>query len=58
MTDAEAKPTVELTIRVTEEQLDWAVRHINDWIASQPAPPVRPTRRRSTALPSQRVLHA
>lgn len=27
---------IELTIRVTQGQLGWAVRHINDWIARQP----------------------
>jgi len=27
---------IELTIRVTQRQLAWAVQHINHWIAEQP----------------------
>jgi hypothetical protein len=27
---------IELTIRVTQRQLGWAVLHINNWIAEQP----------------------
>ena len=27
---------IELTIRVTQGQLSWAVQHINNWIATQP----------------------
>ena len=29
-------PEVEITIRVSEESLAWAIRHINDWLAAQP----------------------
>ncbi|HEY5181624.1 MAG TPA: hypothetical protein VIJ07_17950 [Dermatophilaceae bacterium] len=27
---------LQLTIEITEAELDWAVQHINNWIASQP----------------------
>lgn len=36
--DEQADPfgRVELTIRVSEESLLWAIRHLNDFIASRP----------------------
>ncbi len=34
--DGERSNPVELTIRVSQESLNWAVRHINNWIAEQP----------------------
>jgi hypothetical protein len=27
---------IDVTIRVTQEQLTWAIQHINNWIAKQP----------------------
>ena len=27
---------IELTVRVTRRELDWAVGHINEWIAGRP----------------------
>lgn len=36
MTDSDDDQMLEVTIRVSNAELWWAIRHINDWIAEQP----------------------
>jgi hypothetical protein len=35
-TEGMSEKRLQLTIEITEEEIDWAVQHINNWIASQP----------------------